>query len=202
MINFRVTVEGTSLRTEPKFIVFLTQLLLLFKFCHHCKTDNPVVETTRVGTAMVVTTTCSNAKCGRKNVWRSQPYMPGTKAYAGNFLLCFAILVSGGSASKVIHMFQHMGLSCISLATFFTHQRVCKHIISSFLHIFIFFIYLIIAHILYLLNCFIYLFIYLIVYLFIKSNIYSNFTDQTVSYNIPSLEALPEGNVRAHKNLG
>ena len=128
--------------------------------------------------------------------------MPGTKAYAGNFLLCFAILVSGGSASKVIHMFQHMGLSCISLATFFTHQRVCKHIISSFLHIFIFFIYLIIAHILYLLNCFIYLFIYLIVYLFIKSNIYSNFTDQTVSYNIPSLEALPEGNVRAHKNLG
>ena len=133
MINFRVTVEGTSLRTETKF-VFLTQLLLLFKFCYHCKTDNPVVETMRVGTAVVVTTTCSNAKCGRKNVWRSQPFMPRTKAYAGNFLLCFAILVSGGSASKVIHMFQHMGLSCISLATFFTHQHVCKQFIPVTLY--------------------------------------------------------------------
>ena len=90
MFNFRVTVEGTRLRTETKF-VFLTQLLLLFKFCYHCKTDNPVVETMRVGTAVVVTTTCSNAKCGRKNVWRCEPFMPGTKAYAGNVLLCFAI---------------------------------------------------------------------------------------------------------------
>lgn len=49
--------------------------------------------------------------------------MPGTKIPAGNFLLCFAILLAGGSASKVIQIFNHMGLACISLSTFFRHQR-------------------------------------------------------------------------------
>ncbi|CAB4018454.1 Hypothetical predicted protein, partial [Paramuricea clavata] len=36
-------VDG-NLRTEPKRIVFLSQLLLLFNFCHCCKADNPLVE--------------------------------------------------------------------------------------------------------------------------------------------------------------
>ena len=43
---------------------------------------------------------------------------------AGNFLLCFAILVAGGSATKVFQIFSHMGLSCVSLKTFFLHQKV------------------------------------------------------------------------------
>ena len=46
------------------------------------------------------------------------------KIPAGNFLLCFAILLAGGYASKVIKIFNHMGLACISLSTFFQHQRV------------------------------------------------------------------------------
>jgi hypothetical protein len=50
--------------------------------------------------------------------------MPGTLTSEGNLLLSFAILVAGGSASKVIRIFQHMGLGCISLPTFFRHQRV------------------------------------------------------------------------------
>ena len=122
---FRVYIKDNNLRTQPKFIVFLSQLLLLFKFCHFCKAENPLVETRQVGTMAVVTSTCTNAKCSKKDViWRSQPNMPGTKIAAGNFLLCMAILLSGSSASKVLQLFKHMGVACFSLNTFFRHQRV------------------------------------------------------------------------------
>ena len=52
--------------------------------------------------------------------------MPGTKISAGNFLVCMATLLSGGSFSKVRQMFLHMGLGCVSLSTYFRHQKVCK----------------------------------------------------------------------------
>lgn len=130
--------RGKNLRTEPKHIVFLSQLLLLFGFCHSCKTDNPTVDVNQVGTEAVVTTSCSNPKCEKpNNTWHSQPFIPGTKLPAGNLLLCMAILVAGGSASKVLTIFSHMGLSCLSLNTFFKYQRVreylelvdaCRHI--------------------------------------------------------------------------
>ncbi|XP_068757455.1 uncharacterized protein [Montipora capricornis] len=120
----RLTVTGTNLRTEPKHMVFLSQLLLLFKFCHICKTDNPAVVVRQVGTEAVVTTTCSNPKCqGQVHTWHSQPAMPGTGIPAANFLLCMAILLAGGSASKVFQIFSHMGLGCVSLNTFFKYQR-------------------------------------------------------------------------------
>ena len=50
--------------------------------------------------------------------------MPGTKIAAGNFLLSLAILVAGASATKVRTVFNHMGLACISLQTYYTHQNV------------------------------------------------------------------------------
>ena len=121
----RVFIKDNNLRTQPKFLVFLTQLLVLFKFCHSCKADNPLVETKQVGTMAVITSACTNTKCKRKDtVWKSQPNMPGTKIPAGNFLLCMSILLSGSSASKVLQMFQHMGVACLSLKTFFKHQSV------------------------------------------------------------------------------
>ena len=43
----RVYIKDENLRKQPKFIVFLSQLLLLFQFCHPCKADNPLVETTQ-----------------------------------------------------------------------------------------------------------------------------------------------------------
>ena len=105
--------------------MFLTQLLLLFGFCRSCKEDNPQVDVYQVGTQVVVTTTCSNPKCPKpKDTWQSQPFLPGTKLPAGNFLLCLAILLAGGSASKVFRVFSHMGLGCLSMTTFFTYQRV------------------------------------------------------------------------------
>jgi len=122
---YRLTVTGTNLRTEPKHIVFSSQLLLLFKFCHIRKTDNPALVVRQVGTEAVVTTTCSNPKCqGQVYTWHSQPTMPGTGIPAANFLLCMAILLAGGSASKVFQTFSHMGLGCVSLNTFFKNQRV------------------------------------------------------------------------------
>ncbi|KAJ7385153.1 hypothetical protein OS493_017529 [Desmophyllum pertusum] len=102
---------------------FLSQLLLLFQFCHTCKADNPSVETSEIGTEAVVKTTCNNPECRKQNTWYSQPLMPGSRIPAGNFLLCLSILLTGGSATKVVQMFKHMGLGCVSLNTFFKYQR-------------------------------------------------------------------------------
>jgi len=43
---------------------------------------------------------------------------------AGNFLLCFSVLLSGASLSKVLQVFKNMGVSCITLKTYFKHQAV------------------------------------------------------------------------------
>lgn len=120
ILIYRLSVKGTSLRTEPKNIVFLTKLLFVFQFCHTCKADNPMI-----GTEAVVKTTCTNPECQKQNTWYSQLLMPGYRIPAGNFLLCQCILLTGGSATKVIRMFKHMGLGCVSLNTFFKYQRVC-----------------------------------------------------------------------------
>ena len=115
-----------DLRMIPKHIVFLSQLLMLFRFCHSCKADNPLVETREVGTNVVVTTICSNPSCPEKpQTWYSQPLMPGSKIFAGDFLLCMAALLSGCSFSKVCHLCSHMGLGCVSLGTYFRYQKVC-----------------------------------------------------------------------------
>ena len=80
------------------------------------------MEASEVGTEAVVKTTCS--ECKKESTWHSQPTMPGCGIPAGDFLLCMAILVAGGSASKVLQVFSHMGLGCVSLNTFFKYQRV------------------------------------------------------------------------------
>ena len=126
-----LTMDDKNQRTIPKHIVFLSQLLLLFRFCHSCKADSPLVETRKVGSKAVVTTTCSNPKCPQKTTtWHSQPMVPGTKISGGNFLICMATLLSGGSFSKVMQIFLNMGLGCVSLSTYFRYQRVCTYCIS------------------------------------------------------------------------
>ena len=123
---FRIFVKDDNLRMQPKFIIFLPQLLELFQACKNCKMPGVLIEVKKFGTMVQVETTCSNDNCSqRNNVWRSQPTMPGTFIPAGNLLLSFSILCGGGSASKVLRIFEHMGLASISLSTFFRHQRVC-----------------------------------------------------------------------------
>jgi hypothetical protein len=126
LIHFRVYVIGSNQRTVPNFVVFLPQLLELFDVCPSCKIPGALVEIMKFGTMVQIQTTCNNVKCMQKNrTWNSQPTMPGTNISAGNLLLSFSILCGGGSASKFIQIFQHRGLSCISLSIFFRHQRVC-----------------------------------------------------------------------------
>ena len=121
----RLTIAGKSLRSEPKHIVFSSQLLVLFNFCHICKADIPSVGARQMRTKAIVTSTCCNPKCPKPvNNWHSQPKMPDSGIAAGNFLLCMAILLAGGSASKVFQIFAHMGLGCVSLNTSFKCQRV------------------------------------------------------------------------------
>ena len=119
-----MSLAGTNIRSERKYIVFLSQLFLLFQFCHFCKTDNPAVEVTETGTNVTVKTRCHNDKCKKESTWHSQPFLPGSFIHAANFLLPLAVILSGGSATKVVNMCAHMGLGCISLKTFFKHQRV------------------------------------------------------------------------------
>ena len=108
-----------NIRKQPKFIVFLTQLLWLF--CHQ---SEPLLKVSQVGTMVTITTSCQNPECRKDFVWKSQQLMAGTKICAGNFLLSFAILAAGSSASKVSQVMKHMGLACISLPTYFRHQQV------------------------------------------------------------------------------
>ena len=57
--------------------------------------------------------------------------MPGTKILAGNLLISMAVLFACGSFTTVRQIFLHMGLACISLSTFFRHQRVSNHIVKD-----------------------------------------------------------------------
>ena len=65
----RLSLKNTNHRTQPKHIVFLSHLLLLFKFCHICKADNRTVEKTEIGTEAVVKTTCNNPQCQKEYTW-------------------------------------------------------------------------------------------------------------------------------------
>ncbi|XP_068747225.1 uncharacterized protein [Montipora capricornis] len=113
-----------DIRTEPKYIVFLSKLLLLFQFCHVCRTGRkPEITAEQTGTGIVIKTVCTNSSCRKEFIWTSQPFMPGTKILAGNFLISMAVLFAGGSFTKVRQIFLHMGLACTSFSTFFRHQR-------------------------------------------------------------------------------
>ena len=121
-----------DVRTEPKYILFLSKLLLLFQFCHVCRTGKkPEMTAEQTGTAIVIKTVCTNSSCRKEFIWSCQPFMPGTKILAGNFLISMAVLFAGGSFTKVRQIFLHKGLACISLSTFFRHQRVSNHIVKD-----------------------------------------------------------------------
>ena len=71
-----------------------------------------------------------------KTVYMAQSTISSdTLIHAGNILLPLAVALSGGSATKTLNMFAHMGLDSISLKTFFKHQRVSLHAIPKWFHI-------------------------------------------------------------------
>ena len=123
IILFTFSVEpGTSPQDEPKFVVFYSMLLSLFSlFCFNCKADKPSVSMKKNGTMVTVIQTCSSC-AGKSFTWHSQPFILG-RYPAGNIMLSFGILMAGASASKMLLCLQHMGLSVMSLRTFFLHQN-------------------------------------------------------------------------------
>ena len=107
-------------REEPKGIVFLSKLLLLFQYCHICFTPNPEVMSSQTGTLLTIETKCS--KCKEIFIWKSQPFLLG-KFPAGNLLLSFAVLCAGASIKKVLLVFRHMGILVYNEPTYYYHQR-------------------------------------------------------------------------------
>lgn len=50
--------QDFNVRTEPKFIVFLKQLLLLFQVCPSCKADGLTAEWKQFGTSTILQRLC------------------------------------------------------------------------------------------------------------------------------------------------
>ena len=110
---------GVGLLKTPKFIVFLSNLLMLFRCYLACKADNPLVESKVMGTMIEVTTICASSTCSkRENVWTSQPYFERTRIPACNLLLPFSTVSAEGTGTKILRIFDHMGLSSSSLNKF------------------------------------------------------------------------------------
>ena len=116
----RVGIAEKDEREEPKGIVFLSKLLLLFQYCHICFTPNPEVMSSQTGTLLTIETKCS--KCKEIFIWKSQPFLLG-KFPAGNLLLSFAVLCAGASIKKVLLVFRHMGILVYNEPTYYYHQR-------------------------------------------------------------------------------
>ena len=117
---FRLEYNNKNTREEPKGIVFLSKLMLLFQHCHFCFASNPDNDITQTGTLLTIESKCR--ACKQINTWKSQPYLLG-KFPAGNLLLSFAILTAGASFSKIALVFRHMGLLMYHRSVFYYHQR-------------------------------------------------------------------------------
>lgn len=115
---------------EPKFLVFYSVLLNLFSmFCFKCRNNKPSVKTVKNGTMVTMIQNCPECGDGAFK-WDSQPLAFG-KYPMGNMMLSFGILLAGASVSKILLTLKHIGISAISIRTFFRHQK--KFILPSIL---------------------------------------------------------------------
>ena len=90
---------------DRKFIVFESQLLSLFQWCHSCGLEVEL-KTSTVGTMLVVEGMCPD---GHILHWQSQPTVNRTPA--GNLLLAAAILLCGLTFTSIANLADVLNLA-------------------------------------------------------------------------------------------
>ena len=116
-MSFRLNMQGKDVREEPKGIVFISRLLLLFRFCHF---PNPEVSMRQSGTMLTIEAKCWN--CEEVFEWKSQPFIL-SKLPAGNLLMSLSVLCARSLIKKVLLVLKHMGVLAFHESTFYYHQR-------------------------------------------------------------------------------
>ena len=103
---------------EPKFIVFWSCLMSLFRFCFTCHKTTTITSVTIRGTLATI-----KMKCPGEHVhtWRSQPMINDTSA--GNVLLSGAILYSGNTYNRISEMLSSINVAHFSRTIFYNLQK-------------------------------------------------------------------------------
>ena len=111
------SLENNSLK-EPKYLVFWSSLLLLFRYCFTCREKTKITSARTRGTLLVVTMKCHNKHI---HTWRSQPIV--NKTGAGNILLSGAILYTGNTFKRISEMFDSINIPHFSRTLFDSIQK-------------------------------------------------------------------------------
>ena len=120
---FRETHSESALpHVEPKYIVFETCLLELFRICPLCNGE-AVGEVNHVkGSLVVIKQRCVHQpSCGYTRQWYSQPFIADLPA--GNLLLSAGILFAGAPVKTALRVMSSVNINVISYPTFIQHQR-------------------------------------------------------------------------------
>ncbi|KAJ4936467.1 hypothetical protein JOQ06_001059, partial [Pogonophryne albipinna] len=112
---------NVDLNAADKFIVCQSQLMSLFTICPSCCGETQGNVEQQEGTYIKIKQVC--AACGYERFWQNQPMLYRNMP-ACNLLLSGAIHFSGCMATQTIRMLKRLGLQCISVGTFFRHQRL------------------------------------------------------------------------------
>ncbi|XP_064469151.1 uncharacterized protein LOC135383733 [Ornithodoros turicata] len=116
--RFKCTQGGSSGLRENMYMVSESCLLQLLRICPECLSPKTVTDFNCKGSCLRASITCKN---GHTRIWYSQPSY-GEKPI-GNILMSAAILFSGCSPTKVLRMFQFLGLASIKKTQYFKLQQ-------------------------------------------------------------------------------
>ena len=109
--------------TEPKYIVYETELLRLFETCPICgePTSGEIDQRVNTGWGSMVRIVQNCVNCEHSRTWNSQP-MRGNLPL-GNLMLSAAIIYSGSKVSQVLRLAKIFSLKMFSRETFHRHQN-------------------------------------------------------------------------------
>lgn len=101
----------------PKYLIFESCLLELFRLCHCCGSFIADTNITRSGSLVTITTTCLNSHV---KVWNSQPIINNIPV--GNMLICSSILFTGSTYTHINNFASSLGIKFISKSVFYKQQ--------------------------------------------------------------------------------